>query len=86
MTICDLRNILTSTEFEAFITSLDSLLQEYKKASTLSIEFLKPILGNPPRIPQSPDMDAMLDAYEDRAKYGKKANSIEEYLSCQLSA
>ena len=69
MTICDLRDILTSTEFEAFNTSLDSLLKEYKKTSTLT-----------------PDMDAMLEAYEDRAKYGKKANSIEEYLSCQLSA
>lgn len=86
MTICDLRNILTSTEFEAFNTSLPSLLKEYKKASTLNIELLKPILGNPPGIPHSPDMDAMLEAYEDRAKYGKKANSIENYLSCQLSA
>ncbi len=86
MTICDLRNILTSTEFEAFNSSLATLFEEYKKASTLTIELLKPILGNPPRIPQSPDMDAMLEAYEERANYGKKANSIEEYLSCQLSA
>lgn len=80
MTICDLSNILTSTEFEAFTTSLDSLLEEYHKTSKLTIELLVPILGNPPRIPQSPDMDAMLEAYEERAEYGRKANSIEEYL------
>lgn len=86
MTICDLCNILTSTEFEAFNNSLDNLLKEYEKTSKLTIELLIPILGNPPRIPQSPDMDAMLEAYEDRAKYGEKANSIEKYLSCHLSA
>lgn len=82
----NLCNILTSTEFEAFNTSLDTLLEEYKKSSNLTVELLVPILGNPPRIPQSPDMDAMLEAYEARAEYGRKFNSIEEYLSCQLSA
>lgn len=76
----NLRNILTSTEFEAFNTSLDTLLKEYRKSSNLAVELLVPILGNPPRIPQSPDMDAMLEAYEALAEYGHKANSIETYL------
>lgn len=86
MTISKLATILTPVEFEAFTLVSKSLIEEYRKSSKLTLELLVPILGNPPKIPQSPDMDAMLEEYEDRAQYGKKAESIEQYLSYSVPA
>lgn len=85
MAISNLSTILNPTEFKAFTLSSESLIEEYRKSSKLTLESLVPILGNPPKIPQSSDMDAMLEAYEDRALYGKKALSIEQYLSNSVS-
>lgn len=85
MTLTKLSNLLTPMEFEAFTSSFGSLIEEYRKTSTLKLEQLVPILGNPPRIPQSPDMDAMMEAYEARALYGMKSASIEEYISQKVN-
>ena len=39
------------------------------------------VLGPAPRIPDSPDMDTRLEAYEDLAKYSRKYKELEEKIS-----
>lgn len=40
----------------------------------------KDILGEPPRIPDSPDMDARLEAYEEYAEYSKQYQVLDEKI------
>lgn len=73
-------NILTPEEVQLFEENFDKLQKEYKSKGSLSLDSLIPILGRPPIIPQSPDMDAMLEAWNDKAEYGRKFQKIEELL------
>lgn len=81
MTTAALGNILTPTEVKLFEENYNNLREDYKKSKRLSVSSLLPILGRPPIIPDSPDMDAMLDAYDARAEYGRKAMQIEQVLA-----
>lgn len=40
----------------------------------------KDILGEPPVIPDSPDMDTRLEAYEEYAEYSKQYQILEEKI------
>ncbi len=41
----------------------------------------KDILGEPPVIPDSPDMDARLEAYEEYAEYSRQYQILEEKIN-----
>lgn len=76
---------LTPKETRLLEENLDSLVSEYKDKG-LVLESFIPIIGNPPRIPDSPDMDARLEAYEARAEYGRKLEEIEKLLLEKVSS
>lgn len=76
--------ILTPSEFQSFENSLSNLIEEYRDNGTLKLTSIIPILGNPPTIPQSLGMDAMLEAYEERAEYGKKTKAIEDFFKYEV--
>ncbi len=74
-------NYLSPEEAQSLENSLDNLLESYRlNNNSLNLEWITPILGTPPTIPNSPDLDAMLDAWEDRAEYGRKVEFIERVL------
>lgn len=58
---------------------LDDLLIEYKEKG-LVLESLIPIIGRPPVIPDSPETDTGLGAYEAKIEYVKKLKEIEQIL------
>lgn len=76
--------ILTPDEFHSFENSLCSLIQEYRNNGSLNLTTLIPILGKAPNIPQSPDMDTMLEAYEEMAEYSKKSQAILNFLAYEV--
>lgn len=55
---------------EKLVSNWDNLIDEFRNNQSLSIESVSKIIGKPPVIPDSPDMDTMLEAYEQRAEYG----------------
>jgi len=55
----------------------DDLAAEYREKGTLTLDSIIKVLGNPPRIPNSPDTDAMLEAWEEKAEYGRLTEIIE---------
>lgn len=74
---------LEESENIAFNKRLKELVLHYSRnGNTLKLEYLIPILGNYPVIPDSPDTDARLEAFEDRVTYTKKANAIVAFLEC----
>lgn len=80
LTFKDLEREISAPVTEKVRSILDELCEEYKEKNTLSIKSLSKILGNPPAIPESPDTDAMLDAYNARAEYGRKAIFLEQFI------
>lgn len=73
-------NSLTPTEVKLFEENLATLKEDYKQNNMLPLSSLFPILGRPPIIPNSTDVDAMLDGYNARAEYGHKVKQIEQAL------
>ena len=74
-------NPLSPEEVQILDNSLDHLLENYRlNHNVLKLEWITPILGNPPIIPDSPDSDTRMDAWEARAEYGRKAEFIEDLL------
>ena len=73
-------NILTPTEVALFEVNYEPLSAEYKDKGTISLESVIPILGNPPVIPDTHDLDSICMAYEERAEYGRKLKEIESLL------
>jgi len=78
MTTSALVNILTPTELDRFEENFYSLVEDYKQNGSISLWSVLPILGRPPVLPMSHDMDAMLDAVEARSAYGNKLKQIEQ--------
>ncbi len=76
--------VLTPEECLLLGRSLKGLCEEYKENATLSLDSVIPVLGNYPKIPISHDMDSMLEAVDDMAKYGDKVRSIENFLEYEL--
>ena len=82
----DLEGIISAPVTEHIQNIVDKLCEEYQKNSTLSLDSLSKLLGKPPIIPQSPDTDAMLDAYTARADYGSKCIAIEKFVEEYLKS
>lgn len=55
---------------ERLVSNWENLLTEYREKGTLSLDSVISIIGKPPVIPMSPDTDALLEAYNERAQYG----------------
>ena len=78
------KSILTPKQLQAFDESFDSLLNELRTTGKIDLSSFTNIVGRPPIIPQSPDTDAMLEAWEDRATYSKKIMQLENLISSEL--
>jgi len=74
-------NMLTPAEVELLEENFSTLEEEYRQTGTISIASLSSIIGCPPIIPKSHDMDTMLEAMDARALYGNKAAQIESCFS-----
>lgn len=74
-------NSLTPAEVKLFEKNFPNLKEEYKQTGKISLASLFPIIGRPPIIPQSHDMDTMLEAMDNRAIYGNKVAQIESFFS-----
>lgn len=58
----------------------DDLAKDFTKNNSLTLESIIKVIGKPPVIPSSPDMDTMLEGWESRAEYGRQANIIEQLI------
>lgn len=72
--------ILTKEELFLFFSLGESPFQEYKEKGSLSLASLEPVLGKCPIIPHTHDMDAMLEAADEKAQYGQKVKAIENFI------
>lgn len=63
-----------------FFENLDAATEEFSQNGKLSFPIIEKILGKPPVIPDSPDMDARLEAYEELTQYSTQALNIESKL------
>lgn len=77
--------VLTPTQLTSLYVHSEELISQYKSKGSFELSTLIPIIGIPPIIPQSPDMDAMLETWNVQAEYGKKVAYIEQYLTSKIS-
>lgn len=63
-----------------FFENLDAAADELQKNGKLCFSTLSNIIGPAPRIPSSPDTDAMLEAYEETSRYSDKLLDIERKI------
>ena len=63
-----------------FFENLDAAAQEFSENGKLSFPIIEKILGKPPVIPNSPDMDARLEAYEELTQYSTQILNVESKL------
>lgn len=74
---------LDENENIAFNKRLKELVLQYSRNNnTLKLDYLIPILGNYPVIPDSPDIDTQLEVFNARKLYGKKVKAIMNFLEC----
>lgn len=62
-------------QFEGF--NIDPLIEEFVKAGNFTYDTITLVFGPAPRIPDSPDMDARLEAWEDQAEYSSRIQRCE---------
>lgn len=72
------RNILTPKEVELLEENFYLLVEDYKQNGSITLSSIIPILGRPPILTNTHDMDAMLEAMDARAEYGNKMQKIEQ--------
>ena len=63
-----------------FFENLDAAVDEFNKNGKLCFSTLSNIVGPAPCIPMSPDTDAMLEAYDESARYADKILNIENKI------
>lgn len=63
-----------------FFEFLDSCANELQENGKLTFSSIEKILGKPPVIPASPDMDARLEAYEELTQYSNRVLDIESKI------
>lgn len=63
-----------------FFENLEPAKEEFQQNGKLTCPIIETILGKPPVVPSSPDMDARLEAFEELSKYSDKALDIESKL------
>lgn len=83
-TKAEAKKILTPKQLKAFEETFDELTNELQHTGTISLDSFIKIIGRPPVIPQSPDTDAMLEAWEERAVYSRKIIQLENLISTEL--
>lgn len=77
--------VLTPAQLKSLHEHLEELITQYRDKGSFELSALIPIIGDPPIIPQSLDTDAMLEAWNDSAKYGRKITYIYQYLTSEIS-
>ena len=60
-----------------FFALYDSMRKAYLETGVVPADSIREIIGNPPRIPDSPDNDARLEAFKDLAEYNRMYANIE---------
>lgn len=73
-------NVLSKKELSSLFALGESLSKEFKEKGSLSLDSILPILGKCPIISHTHDMDAMLDAADEKARYGDKVKAIENFI------
>lgn len=63
-----------------FFEVLDSAADEFNQNGKLTFSTIEKIIGKPPVIPNSPDMDARMDAWNETAQYSDRVLDIESKL------
>lgn len=63
-----------------FFDSLESVASEIKSSGKLKYESIASIIGDAPTIPDSPDMDARLEAFDELASYADMVLNVEAKL------
>lgn len=79
-TITSLAKVLPAPISSKFYNNQTALLNEYREKGTLTLSSLVTVLGNPPIVPNTHDMDAMLEAWDEKAEYGRLSQLIEALL------
>ena len=83
-TKAEAKKILTPKQLQAFEETFDELINELRNTGTIQLSSFTPVLGRVPVIPQSPDMDAMLDGWNDQAEYSKKVIQLENLITSEI--
>ena len=66
---------------KSLMANWKNLVEEYREKGTLSLSSITEIIGKPPVIPMSPDTDAMLEAYNEKAQYGHMCFVLDSIIS-----
>lgn len=66
---------------ERLVSKWEDLVTEYRDKGSLSLDSVISIIGKPPVIPMSPDTDAMLEAYNEKAQYGHMCFVLDSIIS-----
>ena len=80
VTVTAATQVYTNPIASKFFNLLDSASDEFKENGKLTFSTIEKILGKPPVIPDSPYMDARLEAYEDLTQYSTKVLDIESKI------
>lgn len=72
--------VLTKKELSSLFSLGERPFKEVKEEGSLSLDSIVPILGKCPIIPLTHDMDARLDAADEKARYGNKVKAIENFI------
>ena len=59
---------------------INPLIVEYVKIGYLTYPTISQVFGPAPAIPDSPDTDARLEAWEDQVEYSTKIQRAEDYI------
>lgn len=76
--------LFTPDEIQAIEASFDSILSEYQSNNKMTLNCVTIAFGNPPEVPQSPDMDERMEYWSAIAEYSKKVNNLEALIKCEL--
>lgn len=73
--------VYTNPIARRFFNFLDSASDEFRQNGKLTFSTIEKIVGRAPVIPDSPDMDARMEAYDDLTQYSTKVLDIESKIS-----
>ena len=72
--------VLNSKDYTFEGVIINSLIEEYVRKGNLTYPTIAQVFGPMPKIPDSPDNDARLEAWEEQVEYSNKVNRVEEYI------
>ena len=75
----------TLDEAQVIESSFDSIVNEYKNNNNkMDYKFVVTILGVPPELPQTTDLDEFQQHFYDVKEYFNKTKNIEALIKCEL--